>query len=147
LSARLESRERLSESQASPVDSRDEFRSTEVDLSQMLAWVVLAVRDTGWGVESLASHMERDKSYISRVLNGEKPLGLVFLLALPKDVQAKVAESYARHWNFLVVRPVSPELAVQHLVSGLLGMLAPNPSLRPKMAAASLRTRVKEQVG
>jgi hypothetical protein len=79
-------------------------------------------------------------SYISRVLSGDKPLGLIFILGMPEDMQAKFSELYAKHWGYLVVRPVSPDVAIQHLVSGLIGMLTTQP-IKTQMARAGLRSR------
>jgi hypothetical protein len=130
----------LQPSQASPVVPGPEVRSTDVDLSMALGWLGSAMSETGWGVDSLAEYMERDKSYISRVLSGDKPLGLIFILGMPEDMQAKFSELYAKHWGYLVVRPVSPDVAIQHLVSGLIGMLTTQP-IKTQMARAGLRSR------
>lgn len=127
--------------QASRVDPRGEFRSTDVDLGACLEWVRQACRDTGWIPEKLAIAMERNKSYISRVLNGEKPLGLPFILSLPDDAQAAFVTLYANHLGLLVAPPVSPDMAVQNLFTGLMGLLASRHQVvapKPKMARAVL---------
>jgi hypothetical protein len=53
------------------------------------------VHEKGWTLDALEAAMNGraggrgfDKSFISRVLNGERPLTLSFLLALPDDVEA-----------------------------------------------------------
>lgn len=131
----------------------DVVSSADVDLSMLRGWVRKAVYDTGWGPDSLSAPeaMDRDKGNISRVLNGERPLSIDFILALPKDVQAEFSALYAKHHGWLVVRPVSPDQAVQNLVSGLLGVLAGNvigSALRHRQQAkADLREPAKEKVG
>lgn len=107
--------------QAQTVDQRDPSRSTAVD---HLDLVNKAVEKTGWSPTSLESAMDKDKAYVSRVLNGEKPLSLGFIQSLPADVEATYAALYAEAHGYIVVEPVSREVAIGNLVSGLMGVLA-----------------------
>lgn len=84
------------------------------------------VADLGWKLDALALAMgkgEEYKSYISRVLNGEKPLGLEFFDALPEDVKAEYHSREASARGRVVAMPARGEEAVRQLVSGLLGVL------------------------
>lgn len=113
-------------------DARVEV-STGVDTA--LAQLRRCVQDRGWTLEALAAEMGIDKSLISRVLNGERSLTLAFLLALPDDVEALYTQRRAEAFGLIVVSPVHGDEAVRHLVSGLLGVLAPRlPSKADRMA-------------
>jgi hypothetical protein len=77
------------------------------DVANALALLRTCVHERAGRYDALEAEMNRarrrpgfDKSYICRVLNGERPLTLPFLLALPDDVEAlfeaKRAESLGR---------------------------------------------------
>jgi transcriptional regulator with XRE-family HTH domain len=111
--------------------------ATHVD--RALALLRKCASDLGWTGDALAAHMGKDKSYISRVLNGEKPMTLEFLIALPDDLEAAWHSASAESFGRLVVEPVSGDLAVRNLVSGLFGVLAPSlPERASRMARASV---------
>lgn len=127
------------DSQSPRVAQRDELRSTDVDLSEWLGIVVVACNRAGIGPEKLALEMECHKSYPSRVLRGEKPLTLPFLLRLPEGVKDAFAQLYAESRGFVVVRQVPFEVAMGNLLSGLFSVLAQrDPQTKAKMARASL---------
>jgi len=58
------------------------------------------------------------------VLSGEKPLSLAFIQSLPVDVETRFAALYAEARGHIVVKPVSGQVAIVNLVSGLMGVLA-----------------------
>jgi hypothetical protein len=101
------------------------------DVANVLAVLRVCVREKGWTLDALEAEMNRraggrgfDKSYISRVLNGERPLTLSFILALPDDVEALFESKRAESFGQIVVAPVRGEDAMRHLVTGLVGVLA-----------------------
>jgi len=82
--------------------------------------------------------MEKDRAYIHRVLNGEKPCTLAFMTALPLDVKKQFARLTAEHYHFIVVQPSHPEHAAAAFAAGLFGLM------RLQMVKADLREREPE---
>lgn len=112
-------------SQPMVVDQSSGGRSTVVDLEEFLAIVRGVVTERDWSLDALKAEMDgKDRSYINKVLNGDKPMSVAFLLELPTDVQAEVATRWARAHGRIVVEQVTREIAIGHLVSGLMGVLA-----------------------
>lgn len=109
--------------QSSTDDRGTEQRSTTVD--QDLELLRRCVSDLGWTFEALEAEMRKDKSYIHRVLHGDKPLTYKFLKSLPGEVQAEFHSRSAEAFGRVVVAPVRGAEAVRNFVSGLLGVLAP----------------------
>jgi transcriptional regulator with XRE-family HTH domain len=119
------------------IDGSSDPLSTSVD--DTLAVLRTCVHERGWTLDALEAEMDVDKSLISRVLNGERPLTLPFLLALPDDVEALYEQRRAEAFGLIVVAPVNGEQAVRNLVSGLLGVLSPQlPTRANRMAKAAL---------
>lgn len=116
-------------------------RSTSVD--QWLDLLRRCIADTGWTLESLAVEMQVDKAYLSRMLSGEKPWTVKHLCNLPDDVEALFEQRRAESFGLIVVSPVDLDTARKHLVSGLLGVLAPAclPSKADRLAKASLPSK------
>lgn len=108
------------------VDRRPDLAT---DVADALALLRRCVQEKGWTYDALAAAMSErtaghfDKSQICRVLNGERPLTLVFLLALPDDVEALFESKRAEAFGMIVVPPVHGDDAVRNLVSGLVGVL------------------------
>lgn len=129
---------------ASIDDRTDGDRSTDVD--RALTLLRQAVADTGWTLDALAADMHIDKAHISRVLNGEKRLTLEFVVALPDDVEALFEKRRAEHFGHIVVTPAATASdAVQQLVSGLVGVLAPRlPAKASAMCKAELPTPARK---
>lgn len=130
--------------QAASVDPVGDSVTTRVDL--LLTFIRQALEETDWTYDALVAEGCGDKGYISRVLSGEKPLSGRFLMGLPSDVRALVAEKWATASGRIVVAPVSGDQAVRNLVSGLFGVLALRqglPERASKMAPAS--TAVKQR--
>jgi hypothetical protein len=124
--------------QSKAIDARAAEVSTDVD--DALALLRTAVHDTGWTLEALEAAMKIDKSLISRVLNGERPLTLKFLVALPDDVEARYEQLRAEAFGLIVVQPVTGADAIRHLVGGLVGLLASGlPARADHMAKATLQ--------
>lgn len=95
--------------------------STDVDT--VLAMLRTSVQETGWTLDALAVEMGIDKSLISRVLNGERPMTLTFLIGLPDDIEAAFERKRAESFGLIVVQPAADgQQAIQHLVSGLFGV-------------------------
>jgi transcriptional regulator with XRE-family HTH domain len=125
--------------QSKPFDGLPDALSTEVDT--VLALLRVCVQDAGWTLDALEAEMKLDKSLISRVLNGERPLTLRFLLALPDDIESRFEQLRAEQFGHIVVAPVSGADAIRNLVSGLIGVLAPQlPARATAMAKATLPT-------
>jgi transcriptional regulator with XRE-family HTH domain len=115
---------------ANTVDLTDAQRSSLVDLAEMRAWINRAIDESGWNQEALAAHLHKDKAYVSRVLSGEKSLSAAFIRELPDDIEALVAGYYAESFGLVVVAPSRGQDALKNLVSGLLGVLAPQLPVR-----------------
>ncbi len=112
--------------------------STDVDTA--LAMLRTAVQETGWTLDALEAEMKLDKSLISRVLNGERPMTLKFLTTLPDDVEARFEQKRAESFGLIVVAPVSGDDAVRHLVSGIFGVFGTRlPAKARTFAKADLR--------
>jgi len=113
----------------------------------MRAWINRAVRDSGWNQTALSAAMGKDEAYVSRVLSGEKPLSAAFIRELPNDIEALVAGYYAESFGLVVVTPVSGQDAVKNLVSGLLGVLAPQlPAKASAMAKVTIASAPRKVV-
>jgi hypothetical protein len=104
------------------VDRLAPARSTDVD--QALALMRRAVADCGYTLDALEAAMGKDRAYIHKVLQGDKPMSLDFIVALPDDVEARFEQLRAEHFGLIVVAPVDHATAVRQLVSGLVGVLA-----------------------
>lgn len=118
------------------------------DEATLLALLRTCVQDRGWTLEALERFMGKgfDKSLISRVLNGERPLTLKFVVALPDDIEALYAQRRAEAFGLIVVEPVYGDAAVKSLVSGLVGVLSQRLPVRAgrmaKATVASIRKAV-----
>jgi hypothetical protein len=110
------------DSQATSVDRTKAGRSTEVD--HALATLRDIVDEQGHTIDSLAAHMTLDRSYVYRVLHGEKTLTLPFLSALPPGVEVEFHARRAEQAGRIVVSPLDFEMARRSLVAGLMGVLA-----------------------
>lgn len=64
------------------------------------------------------------------MLSGEKSLSAAFIRELPDDIEALVAGYYAESFGLVVVAPSRGQDALKNLVSGLLGVLAPQLPVR-----------------
>jgi hypothetical protein len=127
------------------VDRRASSRSTDVD--QALVLLRTAVSECGYTLDALEVVMSKGRAYIHRVLQGDKPLTLEFITALPDDVEALFEKKRAEHFGLIVVEPVEGEVALKHFVGGLLGILAPRlPARAERMAHADLPA-TKKAVG
>jgi hypothetical protein len=113
-------------------------RSLAVD--QALSLLRRAVAECGWTLDALQAEMRKNKAYIHRVLHGDKPLTLTFLIALPDEVEARYAHLRAEHFGLIVVSAsASREQAERDLVSGLFGLLrAQLPARADRFAKADL---------
>ena len=103
------------------VDRTREPRSTAVD--QALCLLRRAVADCNYTLDALEAAMGKGRAYIHKVLQGEKPLTLEFITALPDDVEARFEQLRAESFGLIVVPPVEGETAIRNLVSGLIGVL------------------------
>lgn len=107
-----------------------------------------AIEESGWKHEAIAAQLDLpNAAYLSRMLSGEKPIGTSHLLALPDDVEAIFARRYAETFGLIVVAPVSADVAMRQLVSGLVGVLTARPALpqkAEKMARATAAERKRK---
>lgn len=128
--------------QAEPIDLGGQSRSTGVDLERWLTLLRAAIAESGWNQEALATAMDIDAAYLSRLLNGEKPWSVKQLLLLPDDVEALFEKKRAESFGLIVVERVSDDVARQQLATGLFNMLAPKLPVRADaMAKATIAPR------
>lgn len=121
-------------------------RSREYDL--WLSHLKQAMAATGWTIDALAAHLEIDRSYVSRMLDGEKPWSGERLVALPDDLEAKLNAIRAEHFGLIVVRPLTGLEAQKALVAGLIGVMSA-PALPAKAGPpvkATLRDEPAKQI-
>lgn len=116
-------------------------QSTTVDRKNCaLDAVRKCVADEGEGPVSLGAHMGTDKSYPSRVLNGESNLSVWFILKLPIPVKKRLAKFWFEYLGGVGEYPDTDEkTALRHQVMAL--------QLELKMAKAELVARQVEKVG
>jgi len=127
--------------QSKALDVRGPQLSKNFDnsIDTVLATLRTCVHEKGWTLEALESEMRIDKSLISRVLNGERPLTLAFLLALPDDVEVLFETRRAEAFGLLVVPRLEGDAAAKAFASGLLGLLGGRlPAKAALMAKANL---------
>lgn len=104
------------------IDQRCASGETSVD--QATALLRRAVCDCGYTLDALQAAMGKGRAYIHKVLQGDKPVSLMFIVALPEDVGARFAQLRCEQFGFVVVMPATGEDAAKHFVSGLFGLLA-----------------------
>lgn len=110
----------------------------------LLALVNRAVADCGYSHEALAVALAKDRGYITKVLNADKPLGVGFLMALPEDVGARFAQLHAESFGQIVVLPARGEDALRQFAAGLIGIFTQQATaLRKPMAKATLPAQAK----
>lgn len=124
MTARAQATATSSGRQAYSVDQRAANRSTEV--AHGLAVVRRAIEESGWNCEAVALDMGIDKSYLSRLLSGEKPFTFAHLLAMPDDAEAAFYLLRLRELNrpAIAISPIDPEAAIECFVRGLVGVLS-----------------------
>ena len=128
--------------QPTTVEHRESDRSTSVD--QSLECLRQVVIDKGWSLDALQAHMKKDRSFINKVLNGDKPMPEGFLDALPDEIEKEYHRRCFERHGGVGVDPVDAETARRHLVSGLIGILAPQlPAKADGMARMNLDVRRK----
>lgn len=129
------------------VDRQDAARSTPVD-HESLAVLRQVVADLDYSLDALQAAMRKDRSFIHKVLAGDKPMPPDFIDALPDDIEAawhgRMFERRSR--GGLAIAPASDDNAVQHFVGGLLTLLRPQlPSRAASMAKAALPLAAERQ--
>jgi hypothetical protein len=102
------------------VDRRETDRSTTVD--QVLQLLNQAVSECGYTLDAMQAVMHKDRSYINKVLQGDKPLSYAFVVALPDDVEKRFEALRAKSFGLIVVEPSTGTQAVENFVSGLVGL-------------------------
>jgi hypothetical protein len=107
--------------EVTPVDRRSASGSIAVD--QAVSLLRRAVADCGYTLDALEAAMGKDRAYIHKVLQGDKPVSLEFIVALPDDVEARFEQLRAESFGLVCVAPASGADAIKQLVSGLVGML------------------------
>lgn len=122
-------------------------QAPSVDLDQrseavaaLTALLRRSVQECGYNLDALAAAMQKDRSYIGRVLNGEKPLHAEFEVALPEDVRRLFARLRAEAHGYIVVEQVDEASARQQLASALFHFLAP---ALPAHVGASLKVDLR----
>jgi hypothetical protein len=129
------------------VDPAARARSTSVDqaateLERARQLLCKAASDLGYTLDSLEAAMGKGRAYIGKVLNGEKPMSLAFITALPDDLEARFELLRAESLGLICVEPVDEETARRQLVSGLFGVLSP----RRPMAKVGLEPTKKTEI-
>ncbi len=97
------------------------------DVATLLACLRRSVQECGYTHEALAAAMGCCPSFVTKVLNGERPLKQEWLCALPNDVEQRYATRYAESFGAIVVQPLRGVEAQKALVSGFLGLLGAAP--------------------
>jgi len=88
----------------------------------------------GYTLEALGQALGGlDAGHVSRLLNGDRPWRLEHLVMLPTDVQMRLVQRRGEALGLIVVAPTDGAEATRHLVSGLLGLLAPKPARAARM--------------
>jgi hypothetical protein len=82
-----------------------------------------AIDESGWKHDAVASALDVDGPYLSKMLTAEKPIGARHLSALPDDVRRIFARRYAEGFGWIVVAPAVGDDAVRQFVSGFFGLL------------------------
>ena len=95
--------------------------SPEQAVDRALVMIRKAVADGGWSLDALAAHMGKSRAHIHRILNGERPMTLLFMAQLPPDVKVGVAKGWAEAFGFYVVTPAEGEAAVKNALSIIAG--------------------------
>jgi hypothetical protein len=146
----------VSEGTDQSVASRDERQDNERVLSQgaedksvvpeLRHLLRDAIDESSWRGkhEALAVAMRLpDRFYLSKMLNGTKPIGTKHLKALPDDVEVIFAKKYAETFGLIVVAPTHGADAARAFVTGLFGLLAPAPSALPEKAGPPVRATLR----
>jgi hypothetical protein len=116
--------DRAAPSQSMTGDQRPDARSTA-----SLAVLRQVVADLDYTLDALAAAMGKDRSFIHRVLGGEKPMPPAFLDALPDDIEAEWHARRAAAFGRVVVER-----------TGLIGLvMAPPPPALPARASGMAR--------
>lgn len=103
------------------------IQTTAVDAA--LGLLRTAATETGWTSEALAAHLAEatgkkwTRDRVWRVLQGERPLTLPFLCALPDDLEARYELLRAESFGHVVVEPLVGPAAIKAIVAGLVGVL------------------------
>lgn len=133
--------------QSNSVDRREDELSTAV--ANELAILRGCVQQCGWTLDALEAEMRIDKSLISRILNGERPVTLKFVIALPDDIEALYMQRRAESFGLIVVAPLTGVDAQRAFVAGAIGLMAGShlPSRAAVTAKADIRPAQKAAVG
>ncbi len=70
----------------------------------------MALQSEGYGVTSLAAHLEITEGYISRVLNGESWLGVRFIMSLPQPVLKRLLQYGCEYFGAVVTWPADDQV-------------------------------------
>lgn len=119
-------------SQSSVVAARRQRRATPValDFQPLLRDACIECGET---MDSLAAHLHlKDRGHVHRLLSGDKSLAVDRLEEFPLPVLQAFARRLAESFGLIVVVPVDGPEAMQHFVSGLVGLLRPTPKLPAK---------------
>ena len=81
------------------------------------------IADLDYTLDALETAMDKDRSFIHKVLNGDRPMPPDFIDALPDDIEAEWHARCARRFGHLVVTPASDDTAELHIMRGLLTVL------------------------
>jgi hypothetical protein len=105
-------------------------------------WFREAIEESGVKKDAIAQCMTEagcrmDPQYLSKLLSGEKTLTTKHLDALPDDVAAIYRRKGAESYGFIVVERVGHELALKHLVSGIVSLFSPFTGV-PKLRMAKM---------
>lgn len=103
-------------------------RATAV--AQKLELLRRAKEQLGYTLDALEAAMQMPRSYIGRVISGEKPMTLAFEVALPNDLEALWDRYKTQESGAIVVDRVDDGEATRQLACGLFNLLAPKLPLR-----------------
>jgi hypothetical protein len=86
----------------------------------ILEHVNRAIAMEGFGVTSLAAHLGVTPAYVSAVVNDKSPMGVRFIMGLPKPVLRRLFQFAVEHFGGVVIWPATDtESALRQKVAAL----------------------------
>jgi hypothetical protein len=82
-----------------------------------------AIDESGWKHDAIAAVLGIEAAYLSKMLSGEKAIGLKHLRRLPRDVARCYVKKCGEALGLIVVMPLSGVEAQRAFIAGALGML------------------------
>lgn len=139
------------DAKGNPAVRSDSEKDKSLALKRELLRAALA-EHPAWTHEAIVARMREhevfiDPPYFSKMLTGDKPIGLKHLNALPDEIEASYLRLLAQHFGLLVVERVDDADARLHFATGLFNLLAPTGSVPARVPLkANLRSARKAEI-